>query len=172
MKSWCRSINKVASSQLIMDKTCRNDSGLSPDKCSDFQHHNANNPVVRVWVFIPRKVIRFYGRWSIKEFSQKEVVQFRVYERIADHLFAIIGLFFLGSWSDAFGCKQLLYFCFLIRWIIQDIQFSKCMLYKSIGRMVEGSAKLANAHFMSLPRYNSFVNDFVSSQSGYSLSKD
>ena len=53
---------------------------------------------------------------SIKEFAQNEVAQFGVYESIVDHLFPIICSFFLGSWSDSFGRKWLLYFYFLIRW--------------------------------------------------------
>ena len=61
------------------------------------------------------------GHGSIKEFAQNEVAQFGVYESIVDHLFPIICSFFLGSWSDSFGRKWLLYFYFLIRWHILDI---------------------------------------------------
>ena len=44
----CRSIDKVASSQLILDKTCLHDFGFSPEICADLQHHDANNTVVQV----------------------------------------------------------------------------------------------------------------------------
>jgi MFS family permease len=50
-----------------------------------------------------------------------------------NHLFPIICSFFLGSWSDTFGRKWLLYLYFVIR-------------------MVEGSAMLLNAHFMAWPK--------------------
>jgi len=86
------SIDRVASSQLILDKTCLNDYGFAPDICDDLQHHDANNTVV-----------------------QNAVAQFGVYESIVDHLFPIIASFFFGSWSDTFGRKWLLYLYFLIR---------------------------------------------------------
>ena len=44
-----RSIDRVASSQLILDKTCLNDYGFAPDICDDLQHHDANNTVVQVF---------------------------------------------------------------------------------------------------------------------------
>ena len=53
VKSRFRSIDKVASSQLILDKTCLDDFGFSPEICSDLQHHNANNTVVQVWMDPP-----------------------------------------------------------------------------------------------------------------------
>merc|ERR1712212_222941 len=86
------SIDRVASSQLILDKTCLNDYGFAPDICDDLQHHDANNTVV-----------------------QNAVAQFGVYESIVDHLFPIVASFFFGSWSDTFGRKWLLYLHFLIR---------------------------------------------------------
>ena len=43
-----RSIDRVASSQLILDKTCLNDFGFPTDICNDLQHHDANNTVVQV----------------------------------------------------------------------------------------------------------------------------
>ena len=39
----------MASSQLILDKTCLNDYGFAPDICDDLQHHDANNTVVQVF---------------------------------------------------------------------------------------------------------------------------
>jgi hypothetical protein len=41
--------------------------------------------------------------------------QLQVYESIVDHLFPIICSFFLGSWSDTFGRKLLLYIYFVFR---------------------------------------------------------
>ena len=38
-----------------------------------------------------------------------------MYESIVDHLFPIICSFFLGSWSDTFGRKLLLYIFFFFR---------------------------------------------------------
>ena len=38
----------MASSQLILDKTCLNDFGFPTDICNDLQHHDANNTVVQV----------------------------------------------------------------------------------------------------------------------------
>ena len=43
-----RSIDRVASSQLILDKTCLNDFGFAEDICNDLQNHKANNTVVQV----------------------------------------------------------------------------------------------------------------------------
>ena len=42
----------MASSQLILDKTCLNDYGFAPDICDDLQHHDANNTVVQVFLLI------------------------------------------------------------------------------------------------------------------------
>ena len=39
----------MASSQLILDKTCLNDYGFAPDICDDLQHHDTNNTVVQVF---------------------------------------------------------------------------------------------------------------------------
>ncbi len=39
----------------------------------------------------------------------------QVYESIVDHLFPIICSFFMGSWSDTFGRKLLLYIYFIFR---------------------------------------------------------
>ena len=64
---------------------------------------------------------------------QNAVAQFRVYESIVVHVFPIIGSFFLGSWSDTFGRKFLLYFYFVMKvW--------ECGMY------------LLNAYFMSWPK--------------------
>ena len=38
----------MASSQMILDKTCLNDFGFATDICNDLQHHDANNTVVQV----------------------------------------------------------------------------------------------------------------------------
>ena len=43
---------------------------------------------------------------------QNEVAQFKVYESIVDHVFPVVCSFFLGSWSDNFGRKYLLYLFF------------------------------------------------------------
>ena len=106
------SIDRVASSQLILDKTCLNDFGFPEDVCLNLSNGSFpdNNTVV-----------------------QNTVAQFNVYESIVDHLFPIICSFFLGSWSDNFGRKWLLYFYFLIR-------------------MVEGSSMMLNAFFMDWPK--------------------
>ena len=40
------------------------------------------------------------------------MAQFSVYESIVDHLIPILFSFFLGSWSDNFGRKYLLYLFF------------------------------------------------------------
>ena len=102
-----RSIDRVASSQLILDKTCLNDYGFAPDICDDLQHHDANNTVVQVF----QKVDPFMSILS----PQNAVAQFGVYESIVDHLFPIVASFFFGSWSDTFGRKWLLYLYFLVR---------------------------------------------------------
>jgi len=104
------SIDRVASSQLLFDKTCYNDFNFTDEICNDLQQHKENETSVG-----------------------NEVAQFQVYESIVDHLFPIICSFFLGSWSDTFGRKYLLYFYFLMR-------------------LVEGSAMLLNAHFMAWPK--------------------
>ena len=57
VKSRFRSIDKVASSQLILDKTCLDDFGFSPEICSDLQHHKANNTVVQVYTYYIFKYI-------------------------------------------------------------------------------------------------------------------
>ena len=60
----------------------------------------------------------------------------KVYESIVDHLFPIICSFFLGSWSDSFGRKYLLYCYFLF-----------CMVHTG-GLML-------NAYFMQWPKESS-----------------
>jgi hypothetical protein len=43
------------------------------------------------------------------------MMMLQVYESIVDHLFPIICSFFMGSWSDTFGRKLLLYIYFAFR---------------------------------------------------------
>ena len=86
-----RSIDRIANSQLLLDKTCLNDFGFDQEICDDLVHWKENNTVV-----------------------QNEVAQYEVYESIVDHLFPVIFSFFLGSWSDSFGRKWLLYLYFVI----------------------------------------------------------
>jgi len=86
-----RSIDSIANSQLLLDKTCINDFDFGEEVCNDLVNWKENNTVV-----------------------QNEVAQYQVYESIVDHLFPIICSFFLGSWSDSFGRKWLLYLYFLI----------------------------------------------------------
>jgi hypothetical protein len=52
----------------------------------------------------------------------------QVYESIVDHLFPIICSFFLGSWSDTFGRKLLLYIYFVFR-EITDANMRKIRFY-------------------------------------------
>ena len=95
MKCWCRSIDKVASSQLILDKTCLNDFGFSPQICSDLQHHNANNTVVQVWIFIPYMLMLFYGWMVMNERVSAErscpIWRLREHRRspLSNHLFSL-----------------------------------------------------------------------------------
>ena len=86
-----RSIDGIANNQLLLDKTCLNDFDFGEEICNDLVNHKENNTVV-----------------------QNEVAQYQVYESIVDHLFPVIFSFFLGSWSDSFGRKWLLYLYFVI----------------------------------------------------------
>ena len=85
-----RSIDYIAQTQLKIDKACLNDFNHTEEFCENLLDHEAENTEV-----------------------QNEVAQFAVYESIVDHLFPIIGSMFLGSWSDNFGRKYLLYIYFL-----------------------------------------------------------
>jgi len=105
-----RSIDRVAQSQLIIDKTCLNDFDFGEEICENLLDYDANNTVV-----------------------QNEVAQFAVWESIVDHLFPIICSLFLGSWSDNFGRKYLLYLYFFF-----------CM--------VQTSGLILNSYFMSWPK--------------------
>ena len=49
-----RNLDSVASSQLILDKTCLNDFGFPTDVCDDLVHFPPNNTVVQVMVTITR----------------------------------------------------------------------------------------------------------------------
>jgi len=103
-------LDSVASSQLLMDKTCLNDFGFGESVCGNLTHFPANNTVV-----------------------QNEVAQFSVYESIVNHVFPIICSFFLGSWSDTFGRKWLLYVYFFFR-------------------LIESTSMILNAYFMEWPK--------------------
>ena len=72
-----------------LDKSCLNDFGYSEEFCENLLDHDAENTEV-----------------------QNAVAQFSVYESIVDHLIPILFSFFLGSWSDNFGRKYLLYLFF------------------------------------------------------------
>ena len=107
-----RSIDRVSQDQLIIDKTCLNDFPFGEDVCNNLladENSVANTDV------------------------QNEVAQFKVYESIVDHVFPVICSFFLGSWSDTFGRKWLLYAYFFF-----------CMVHTS-GLML-------NSAFMSWPK--------------------
>ena len=73
----------------FLDKSCLNDFGYSEEFCENLLDHDAENTEV-----------------------QNAVAQFSVYESIVDHLIPILFSFFLGSWSDNFGRKYLLYLFF------------------------------------------------------------
>ena len=73
----------------VLDKSCLNDFGYSEEFCENLLDHDAENTEV-----------------------QNAVAQFSVYESIVDHLIPILFSFFLGSWSDNFGRKYLLYLFF------------------------------------------------------------
>eukprot|EP00090_Calanus_glacialis_P009730 TRINITY_DN18129_c0_g1_i1.p1 TRINITY_DN18129_c0_g1~~TRINITY_DN18129_c0_g1_i1.p1 ORF type:complete len:508 (-),score=86.66 TRINITY_DN18129_c0_g1_i1:102-1625(-) len=105
-----RSIDSIASSQLILDKTCMNDFDFGQEICDNLVDWKENNTLV-----------------------QNEVAQFKVYESIVDHIFPIICSFFLGSWSDSFGRKWLLYLYFLI-----------CL--------IQNGSMMLNAYFMDWPK--------------------
>jgi len=105
-----RSIDSIASGQLLLDKTCLNDFDFGDEICADLVHWKENNTVV-----------------------QNAVAQYRVYESIVDHVFPVICSFFLGSWSDSFGRKWLLYLYFLI-----------CL--------VQNGSMMLNAYFMEWPK--------------------
>ena len=107
-----RSIDQVTQNQLIIDKTCINDFTFGDDVCNNLLEDA--NSVANTDV-------------------QNEVAQFKVYESIVDHVFPVICSFFLGSWSDTFGRKWLLYAYFFF-----------CMVHTS-GLML-------NSAFMSWPK--------------------
>ena len=67
-----------------------NDYDFGEELCDDLINHDLNNTNV-----------------------QNTVAQFAVYESIVDHVFPIICSLFLGSWSDSFGRKLLLYVYFV-----------------------------------------------------------
>ena len=122
-----RSIDRVAQSQLIigqlfiiypaclsftLDKTCLNDFDFGEEICDNLLDYDSNNTVV-----------------------QNEVAQFAVWESIVDHLFPIICSLFLGSWSDNFGRKYLLYLYFFFCMVqtsilkINSLLASRCFIH-------------------------------------------
>ena len=84
----CIGVSNTVNS-LVLDKSCLNDLGYSEEFCENLLDHDAENTEV-----------------------QNAVAQFSVYESIVDHLIPILFSFFLGSWSDNFGRKYLLYLFF------------------------------------------------------------
>jgi len=105
-----RSIDSVAQSQLIIDKACLNDFHLGDEICENLLDHDENNTNV-----------------------QNEVAQYAVYESIVDHVFPVFCSLFLGSWSDNFGRKYLLYIFYVF-----------CM--------IQTSGLMLNSYFMSWPK--------------------
>ena len=148
-----RSIDRVASSQLILDKTCLNDYGFAPDICDDLQHHDANNTVVQVY----RKLILLCQSfhlstsecsgpiWCLREHSRPSfpnrcIFLLRVMERHIRTQVASLSLLPCQVNNHLRNIVDL-----LIGWIeLMDSVLSY--------RLVEGSAMLLNAHFMSWPK--------------------
>ena len=106
------SIDSVALSQLIVDKSCAQDFNFTQEVCDNILNENYEHELSMV---------------------ENEVAQYKVYENLIEHLFPIIMSFFLGSWSDIFGRKIVLYFFFAFR-------------------ILEGSLLLVNVYFMEWPK--------------------
>jgi len=110
--SFVGSMDSVSIGQMTIEKSCANDFFYNETICNNLLNDAYNHENAAV---------------------QSEVAQYKVYESIVDHLFPILCSFFLGSWSDTFGRKILLYIYFVFR-------------------MVEGSMLLLNAYFIEWPK--------------------
>jgi len=112
--SFVGSMDGVSMGQVMIDKSCVNDFDFPNGTCdlgvlTDGNHSAENNAV------------------------QNEISQFKVYQSIVSHVFPIICSFYLGSWSDTFGRKWLLYLYFF-------------------ANVVEGSMMLLNVYFLEWPK--------------------
>ena len=91
-------IENIANSQLIIDKTCEVDFDYNETVCdnlvTDFKHEN--------------------------EEIEEQTAQFSVYKTLISSIFPIFFAFYLGAWADLFGRKLLLCLFFVV-YVLQSI---------------------------------------------------
>lgn len=103
-------LDHVSNSQLLIYKSCINDFDFPNGTCDDLIHHKENNTAV-----------------------QNEVAQYHVYVKIITHVFPFIVAFYIGSWSDSFGRKWIMYIGY-ISWVLS------------------GAIHLLNVYFIDWPK--------------------
>ena len=91
-------IENIANSQLIIDKTCEVDFNFNDTVCNnlvtDYKHEN--------------------------EEIEEQTAQFSVYKTLISSIFPICFAFYLGAWADLFGRKLLLCLFFVV-YVLQSI---------------------------------------------------
>ena len=107
------SIDSVALNQLLVDKSCAQDFNFTQEVCDNIQTNKTLEHELSM--------------------VENEIAQYKVYENFIEQLFPIVMSFFLGSWSDIFGRKIVLYVFFAFR-------------------ILEGSLLLVNVYFMEWPK--------------------
>jgi len=112
LSSFVTSMDGISVGQLLIDKSCAGDFNFTSAVCDDLLNEaNAEENTA----------------------VQNEVAQYKVWVNLVDHLFPILCSFFLGSWSDHFGRKLLLYIYFGMK-------------------LLEGGFLFLNAYFMDWPK--------------------